>query len=133
MIRGPRRSTRTDTLFPYTTLFRSTLAALEAAPDGSLKGKVAFVDHAMRRAQDGSGYGPYGDVRRRGPSIASKKGATALVIRSAGTDSHRNPHAGSTVFAEGDRPIPSSAVRSEERRVGKECVSTCRSRWSPYH
>src|SRR3546814_2855975 len=26
-------------------------------------------------------------------------------------------------------PLP----RSEERRVGKECVSTCRSRWSPYH
>src|SRR3546814_1222369 len=26
-----------------------------------------------------------------------------------------------------------SATRSEERRVGKECVSTCRSRWSPYH
>ena len=25
------------------------------------------------------------------------------------------------------------AVRSEERRVGKECVSLCRSRWSPYH
>src|SRR3546814_15321244 len=25
------------------------------------------------------------------------------------------------------------AQRSEERRVGKECVSTCRSRWSPYH
>src|SRR3546814_1307110 len=31
--------------------------------------------------------------------------------------------------------MPSIAwpVRSEERRVGKECVSTCRSRWSPYH
>src|SRR3546814_14206042 len=28
---------------------------------------------------------------------------------------------------------PSKGVRSEERRVGKECVSTCRSRWSPYH
>src|SRR3546814_15673029 len=27
----------------------------------------------------------------------------------------------------------SQATRSEERRVGKECVSTCRSRWSPYH
>src|SRR3546814_20581691 len=27
----------------------------------------------------------------------------------------------------------SSSERSEERRVGKECVSTCRSRWSPYH
>src|SRR3546814_16293932 len=24
-------------------------------------------------------------------------------------------------------------TRSEERRVGKECISTCRSRWSPYH
>src|SRR3546814_14337165 len=28
---------------------------------------------------------------------------------------------------------PSAASRSEERRVGKECVSTCRYRWSPYH
>src|SRR3546814_2798994 len=27
----------------------------------------------------------------------------------------------------------SVVMRSEERRVGKECVSTCRSRWSPYH
>src|SRR3546814_20407974 len=32
---------------------------------------------------------------------------------------------------EGEGPGPD--VRSEERRVGKECVSTCRSRWSPYH
>src|SRR3546814_12831992 len=30
----------------------------------------------------------------------------------------------------GGRPV---RARSEERRVGKECVSTCRSRWSPYH
>src|SRR3546814_12711614 len=35
-------------------------------------------------------------------------------------------------------PIPSTVphanpLRSEERRVGKECVSTCRSRWSPYN
>src|SRR3546814_5164117 len=28
---------------------------------------------------------------------------------------------------------PAINSRSEERRVGKECVSTCRSRWSPYH
>src|SRR3546814_4184427 len=28
---------------------------------------------------------------------------------------------------------PALDPRSEERRVGKECVSTCRSRWSPYH
>src|SRR3546814_4693490 len=29
--------------------------------------------------------------------------------------------------------LPLRQHRSEERRVGKECVSTCRSRWSPYH
>src|SRR3546814_4274709 len=37
----------------------------------------------------------------------------------------------------GKPPAPPATVpwqiRSEERRVGKECVSTCRSRWSPYH
>src|SRR3546814_12374830 len=32
----------------------------------------------------------------------------------------------------GNAPL-APPVRSEERRVGKECVSTCRSRWSPYH
>src|SRR3546814_13471664 len=31
------------------------------------------------------------------------------------------------------QPEDASPARSEERRVGKECVSTCRSRWSPYH
>src|SRR3546814_2487373 len=31
------------------------------------------------------------------------------------------------------RSTPNRILRSEERRVGKECVSTCRSRWSPYH
>src|SRR3546814_7886811 len=30
-------------------------------------------------------------------------------------------------------PVGRPVRRSEERRVGKECVSTCRSRWSPYH
>src|SRR3546814_19028296 len=29
--------------------------------------------------------------------------------------------------------VKGTKIRSEERRVGKECVSTCRSRWSPYH
>ena len=32
-----------------------------------------------------------------------------------------------------DRPLPIGIPRSEERRVGKECVQPCRSRWSPYH
>src|SRR3546814_10433876 len=33
----------------------------------------------------------------------------------------------------GLKPPANPKSRSEERRVGKECVSTCRSRWSPYH
>ena len=36
-------------------------------------------------------------------------------------------------FVERFRREASSAARSEERRVGKECVRLCRSRWSPYH
>src|SRR3546814_3272416 len=32
-----------------------------------------------------------------------------------------------------ERFVKVNKTRSEERRVGKECVSTCRSRWSPYH
>src|SRR3546814_13203593 len=34
---------------------------------------------------------------------------------------------------EASAPVLSGCLRSEERRVGKECVSTCSSRWSPYH
>src|SRR3546814_19528777 len=39
----------------------------------------------------------------------------------------------SVQFAMLDTGNPSASTRSEERRVGKECVSTCRSRWSQYH
>src|SRR3546814_12826632 len=41
--------------------------------------------------------------------------------------------AGKILRPEGRNDDAAIAVRSEERRVGKECVSTCRSRWSPYH
>src|SRR3546814_11095334 len=37
------------------------------------------------------------------------------------------------LFTSSDFMFPQIVQRSEERRVGKECVSTCRSRWSPYH
>src|SRR3546814_2970795 len=39
------------------------------------------------------------------------------------------------IMRKGKRPVVLvvDEARSEERRVGKECVSTCRSRWSPYH
>src|SRR3546814_4808408 len=46
--------------------------------------------------------------------------------RQRGPDHLHHRHAGD---AGGDEEVE----RSEERRVGKECVSTCRSRWSPYH
>src|SRR3546814_7599130 len=37
------------------------------------------------------------------------------------------------LFVSSARRHQKHLLRSEERRVGKECVSTCRSRWSPYH
>src|SRR3546814_17017155 len=38
-----------------------------------------------------------------------------------------------TIHQDAELHIGRIGPRSEERRVGKECVSTCRSRWSPYH
>jgi peptidase M28-like protein len=87
-----------------------TLAELEAAPDAAVRGKIVFVSHAMPRTMDGSGYGFFGGPRRQGPTIASRKGAIAIVIRSIGTDYHRNPHTGVMTFAEGVKPIPAGAL-----------------------
>lgn len=95
-------------------VYFATLDDLREAPEGSLAGKIAFIDHAMRAAQDGSSYGPAGLARRTGPSIAASKGAAAAVIRSIGTDSHRNPHAGGTSFAEGVSPVPAGAVSNPD-------------------
>ena len=91
-------------------VYFKTLDALRAAPDGSLKDKIAFVSHAMKATQDGSSYGAFGPARFVGPNLAAKKGAAAIVIRSAGTDYHRNPHTGNTNFEAGVTPIPSAAM-----------------------
>src|SRR3546814_16219219 len=40
---------------------------------------------------------------------------------------------GETINTPSMLAVEDAIFRSEERRVGKECVSTCRSRWSPYH
>src|SRR3546814_13747030 len=128
MIRRPPRSTRTDTLFPYTTLFRSPLARLEAdpalpllrAPEAAvtLDGIVAAVDerYALTTLEVSGGTlvvpgrrGAPGDLRR-------------LRIRASDVRFPRVPPAETTILN-----------RSEESRVWTECVSTCRSRWSPYH
>ena len=56
--------------------------SLKAASDADVRGKIVFVDHRMMPTQDGSGYGQFGAPRRQGPTIASNKGAVAIVVRS---------------------------------------------------
>ena len=86
------------------------LNAMLAAPDTTLRGRIAYVGNAMEASQDGSGYGANGGARFVGPAIASRKGAAAIVIRSIGTDHHRFPHAGVTNFPDGVTPIPAAAL-----------------------
>src|SRR3546814_19346953 len=68
MIRRPPRSTRTDTLFPYTTLFRARggLARQHAAQERGAAGPgmLAFGEHAIQFA-DGEGREGAGKARRR--------------------------------------------------------------------
>lgn len=106
---GNSGSTGPNGLEAEVVYFKS-LEALRAVSDGSLAGKIAFVSHAMQRTQDGSSYGAFGPARFVGPNIAAKKGAAAIVIRSAGTDYHRNPHTGNTNFEAGVTPIPAAAM-----------------------
>ena len=91
-------------------VYFDSLDALRSAPDSAVKGKIVFIDHHMMPAQDGSGYGQFGAPRRQGPTIASQKGALAIVIRSIGTDHHRNPHTGVQYFTDGATPIPAGAL-----------------------
>src|SRR3546814_15568962 len=115
MIRRPPRSTRTDTLFPYTTLFRSVGVGLALAlrvghRDDPSEG-IPFELHRRTRRMDDPVVGD-----RDGVAV----GVDDLLDVAGGVDRELG-----AVVARVDR--------SEERRVGKECVSTCRSRWSPYH
>ncbi len=87
-----------------------TVDDLRAAPEGSLKGKIAYISHSMTQTQNGSQYGFAGPARWVGASLAASKGAVASVIKSVGTDMHRNPHTGGTTFAEGVSPIPAGAI-----------------------
>jgi carboxypeptidase Q len=87
-----------------------TVEELEAAPEEAVRGKIVFVSHSMARTQDGSSYGAFGGARWQGPSIASRKGAAAIVIRTIGTGYHRSPNTGAQSFAEGVSPIPAGAL-----------------------
>src|SRR3546814_21191551 len=117
MIRRPPRSTRTDTLFPYTTLFRSHPG--HCTVQGSTSRRTLL--HPGRRAvteEDRPGQAPKrGHVRGQWhlPDLRLAR-LRADLLCGGGFPRLRGP-----------------VARSEERRVGKECVSTCRSRWSTYH
>src|SRR3546814_18093112 len=119
MIRRPPRSTRTDTLFPYTTLFRSPL--------------LFGVHHPVLLAV-GVGVVAAGSQRRLDCFRAVLHERTDHVaddfraLEQFGERFGRMLDFGDLVVG-----VLDARHRSEERRVGKECVSTCRSRWSPYH
>src|SRR3546814_13087328 len=112
MIRRPPRSTRTYTLFPYTTLFRSHVGiASRLSPD---------------REREAAG------AQHLRPLSLARGGRSADPERGAGEPRRRDPRADAHVLRyQGLHPNRREAGRSEERRVGKECVSTCRSRRSP--
>src|SRR3546814_13510813 len=117
MIRRPPGSTRTDTLFPYTTLFRSLLSL--------------DPDRLLHNFREGAGLTPrapvYGGWEARGiagHSLGHYLSACALMHAQTGDAAVRDRI--THIVAE-------LAERSEERRVGKECVSTCKSRCWPYH
>src|SRR3546814_12575893 len=115
MIRRPPRSTRTDTLFPYTTLFRSPRFAHLARPCADRGARRHHRTQRLHQCDEQD------EARRRaGRSVL---GLVDVADRGQ-TRRHQDPSAD---------PARTGGSRSEERRVGKECVSTCRSRWSPYH
>src|SRR3546814_13239708 len=114
MIRRPPRSTRTDTLFPYTTLFRSA----GAVDIGELpRGADGIVLHRVSSGTDD--FADYLDelIARDAEGLRQPRINRPIVLVDPCCEHDRHP----IIF------------RSEERRVGKECVSTCRSRWSRYH
>lgn len=106
---GGSASTGPEGITAEVVYFRN-VDELRAAPDGSLTGKIAFISHAMTPTQDGSQYGFAGPTRWVGSGIAAQKGALATVIKSVGTDYHRNPHTGGTSFPDGVAKTPAGAL-----------------------
>jgi hypothetical protein len=91
----------------------ANLEALKAVADGSLDGRIAYIANRMERKKDGSGYGP-AVVARGGAGEAAKKGASALLIRSIGTDHDRLPHTGNQRYVEGVAKIPAAALSNPD-------------------
>src|SRR5690606_39593786 len=69
----------TDGVIEAEVVSFETLEDLNAAPDGSLAGKIAYVDAGqLIRMQDGSGYGPLTRIRGAGPGAAADRKSTRL-------------------------------------------------------
>src|SRR3546814_15589239 len=123
MMRLPPRATRTDTLFPYTTLFRShrvvdrqeiaVVRQVDRGADRLQHDAVAICENLAARIVRGD----------RSREDDERLQRIALIIGAFGIIAVRRE----------EQVELAEEARSEERRVGKECVSTCRSRWSPYH
>src|SRR3546814_11316032 len=122
MIRRPPRSTRTDTLFPYTTLFRSSARQAERK-----KGPEHGPDPGDDRAPDR----PIKHTVREGHELGRKRHKGVEHHEANGSEDTPVAPGEDDVLARLDRDLPFPTARSDETRVGKECVSTCRSRWSP--
>src|SRR3546814_16191763 len=116
MIRRPPRSTRTDTLFPYTTLFRSPGDRTHRRPAAAAAAARQAAPLCLPR------HGAAGDREAAGRPQGLRPAGRGLRARLDRGDGEEVP-----------APRPHLLHgRSEERRVGKECVSKCRSRWVPY-
>ena len=92
----------------------SDLAALTAAPEGSLAGKIAYISNRMVRFKDGRGYGPAVGARSNGAVEAARKGALAVVIRSIGTSSDRFAHTGTMRYLPDVARIPAAALSNPD-------------------
>ncbi|MDZ4691181.1 M28 family peptidase [Terricaulis sp.] len=86
------------------------MAALEAAPNASVAGRIVFIDERMGRTQDGSSYGAAVAKRGRCAPVAQAKGAVACLIRSVGTDPHRFAHQGGSSRQALGASLPAAAL-----------------------
>ena len=92
-----------------------TLPELQAAPMEGFEGKIIFIDEPMARTQTGFGYGTAVAKRSQGAVEADKRNAAAVLIRSAGTDSHRNPHTGGSVSGGANlAAVPAAALSNPD-------------------
>lgn len=83
---------------------------IDTPNDGSLEGKIVFVDEGMTRTQDGSGYGQAVRKRSGAAQAAGERGAAAALIRSVGTDRHRFPHTGNMRYGDVATKVPTAAL-----------------------